>query len=211
MTKDLRARTFTKVLSGTGLILQEGSDPVLDPPCQYVVEQVNGQWGIYNIQTLDLTGYTLQEKTTFIQNVMMQDMSLGPGGNGTYMIRCTVVSTIPINFENLYETNVSGWHMPGSNQSEFNLQHIIMGRGQYFLPESTPNMEGLMLNKEWVWGAGDSTAASKIWLCDAYLISGTSEFSGVIPDNAFVMPVLIGDEAELEYMMRLARSVEPVN
>ena len=68
----------------------------------------------------------------------------------------------------------------------------------------------LQQTSEVMWGAGDSTAGEKIWLVDAILVPHVEGQYFASPEQAFVLPSIIAHEPELEYMMRLARSVEPV-
>lgn len=167
---------------------------------------------VYNIQTIDLTGYSLQDMTLFPQGVLMQDMQVFPQGAGsTFLQRATMVSTTPINegdLTNVDATQGNSWHLPGSLSSTHELTNILQGRLQNYLTLTTYG--GLQQTSESMWGSGDSTAADKMWLCDAILFPDVEGASFAAPDQAFVLPSIIAHEPELEYMMRLARSVEPV-
>ena len=79
---------------------------------------------------------------------------------------------------------------------------------QYFLELTT--YAGLQQVSESSWGSGDSTAGEALWLCDAYLLSAVDGNSVAAPEQSFVIPSIIADESELEYMMRLQRSLDPV-
>jgi hypothetical protein len=205
-------RILSKSFTGTGLQVTEPAGAVeMTNPSEWTVEQKSGEWLVYQIQSIDLSGYTLQQKTTFIQSVILQDIGYGPGfGIGPWIQRGTFVTTTPMNGINIHGESLTGqWEMPGSPGSTFDLRHVIMGRGRLFTANTNIDAK-LALIKEWVWGTGTSTAADRIWLCDAYLMSGTSLLSTSLPSSAFVIPVVVGNEPDLEYMMRLARSVEPV-
>ena len=210
--KDISGRVLTKVIAGCQATT-DGSG---------VTTMVGGEgWNsttlsggaltlVYNIQSWDLSGYRLQDKTLFPQGVLLQDMSAAPieVSSLPQLTRATIVSTTPLNEESLSVFDNAHWRLPGSNGSQFLLDNIIQGRLQAFLTLTT--FAGLQQTKESVWGSADSTAGEKIWMCDAYLYPTAASLSLNTPDMAFVMPAMIAEEPDLEYMMRLSRSLEPV-
>ena len=168
---------------------------------------------VYKINTWDLTGYTLQDRTLFPQTTIFQDMNEYPAGGSQIaaLTRMTIVSTTPLNEENLTSLNsIAMWNTPGSMGSEFNLDHIVRGRLEMY--QADANLANtLHKTEEKNWGTADSTAADKMWIAEVYFFYLTSEVSGFfIPNSAVVMPSLVGKESELEYLMRLSRSIEPV-
>lgn len=213
--KEVKSRVLTKVIDGiAGIIAPE-----------YAVIMGGGEgWHhvhipvgtgfnlIYNIQTIDISGYNLQDMTLFPQGVLMQDMQTFPqGSTTTQLTRATIVSTTPINendLTNVDDTQGNSWHLPGSNSSTHELDNILQGRLQNYFTLST--YSGLQQTSESMWGSGDSTAGGKIWCVDAILVPTVEGVTFAAPDQAFVLPSIIAHEPELEYMMRLARSVEPV-
>jgi hypothetical protein len=211
--EEVKSRVLTKVIGGTVATLPaESPNPVTFTNGEGWASVVIGaQTLIYNIQTIDLSGYTLQDLTLFPQGILMQDMDTVPIANTGWVgavKRATIVSTTPINVTDLSNTNGLTWSLPGSNPSTHNLFNILQGRMNVYLEMTT--FTGLQISGQTTWGAGDSTAAEKIWLCDAYLVPTIANQAFAIPDQAFVIPSLIAHEPELEYMMRLTRSVEPV-
>ena len=169
---------------------------------------------VYNIQSWDLSGYTLQDMTLFPQGVLFQDMGLGPAMiplAPERLERATIVSNWPINEDDLTKLNdATQWNLPGTNGSTFNLDNIISARYQAYFTMTNYASNVLIKQKETTYGSGDSTAGERMWLCDAYLFPLTLNAQVSIPDSAIVMPSIIAKEPELEYMMRLARSLEPV-
>lgn len=164
----------------------------------------------FNIQKIDLSGYQLQDQTLFPQGVLMQDMGPQPRGISSPAVqRCTLVTNTPINVNDLNVVSGFGnWEVPGSLGSTFNLNNVFAGRMQYFLELTT--YAGLQQVSESSWGSGDSTAGEALWLCDAYLLSAVDGNSVAAPEQSFVIPSIIAEESELEYMMRLQRSLDPV-
>jgi len=215
--REVKSRVLSKIISGTIATIPASVEGTVTftggEGWQSVV--IGGQTLIYNIQTIDLSGYTLQDMTLFPQGILMQDMDTVPIANTGWVgvvKRATIVSTTPINEADLSNTNGLTWSLPGSNPSTHNLINILQGRMNVYL-EMTAGagaFNGLQFAGQTTWGSGDSTAAEHLWLCDAYLVPTIASQSFAIPDQAFVIPSIIAHEPELEYMMRLARSVEPV-
>lgn len=215
--RDIKTRVLSKTIGGTIASLPASSpDPVtfngLGEGWESLELPLLGLTLIYNIQTIDLSGYTLQDMTLFPQGILMQDMDNVPVtntiGTSASVRRATIVSTTPINVDDLSNTQGLTWSLPGSNPSTHNLINILQGRMITYI--QTDTYTGLQMSAQTTWGSGDSTAAEHIWLCDAYLVPTIASLAFPIPDQAFVIPSIIAHEPELEYMMRLARSVEPV-
>lgn len=208
--EDVDGRVLQKVISGATVVADSTAVSTL----------VGNGWNsvtgtayhvIYNIQKIDLSGYFLEYKTLFPQGVLLQDMSVGATASlSTTAQRATIVSTTPLNEADLSNFNATtgAWQLPGSNGSTHSLDNIIQGRLQFYLTLTT--LAGLQQVSENNWGAGDSTAADTMWMCDAWILPKVDTQILSIPDQAFVMPVIIAEEPELEYMMRLSRSLEPV-
>jgi hypothetical protein len=212
--EEVKSRVLTKIIAGTVATLPaESPNPVTFTGGQGWNSVVIGaQTLIYNIQTIDLSGYARQDMTLFAQGILMQDMDTVPISNGVgtaaAVKRATIVSTTPINEGDLSNTNGLTWSLPGSIPSTHDLDNILQGRMNVYLEMNT--FTGLQIAGQTTWGSADSTAAEKIWLCDAYLVPTIASLVFPIPDQAFVLPSIIAHEPELEYMMRLARSLEPV-
>jgi hypothetical protein len=169
-------------------------------------------WVIFNIQTIDLSGYTREQKTVFPQGIMMQDMSLPPTlVTSATCERLTIVSTTPLSESDFTILSTSGSNQfmwPGTANSKHDLQHVLSARLQYYVTLTT--LSGLQQVSETTWGAGDSTAANKLWMADVYVIPNTENGTIFLQEHAYVIPALIGKEPDLEYIMRLSRSTVPI-
>jgi hypothetical protein len=210
MVEEVDSRVLQNVLSGCGVLVGDGSITI-SGGTDWRSYEATGYWVVYNIQTFDLAGYSLQHKTLFPQGVLLQDMQSGARASLCATAqRATIVSTTPLSESDLsiFDATTGQWHLPGSNDSTHSLDNIIQGRLQQYLTLTT--LAGLQQVYEGTWGAGDATAADTMWMCDAWIIPKLEGSTIVIPDQAFVMPVLIADEPELEYLMRLSRSLQPV-
>lgn len=168
---------------------------------------------VYKINTWDLSGYSLQDKTLFPQAVMMQDLNGYPNGGANIpaLDRLTLVSTTPISEADLTNiNNVGMWNTPGSPGSTFNLDNILRGRIQGYIQDSSVGST-LYQTFERSWGTGDATAADKVWVAECYFFFMTGAVTSFfIPNSAVVMPSIVAKEPEMEYFMRLSRSLEPV-
>lgn len=208
--EDVQSRVLSATIQG-GAALVNTQGTIAVSGGQWTAVLVGAQWVIYTIETIDLSGYQLQDKTLYPQGVLLQDMQVVPRGLVCANTqRATMVSTTPISESDLTKFNAltGQWELPGSLGSTFNLDNIIHGRLQYFLTLST--YTGLQQVSESTWGTGDSTAGEKLWLVDAYVIPDIDLQSLGMPDQAFVIPSIIDKEPDLEYLMRLSRSLEPV-
>jgi hypothetical protein len=214
-TKEAKSRVLSKQIDGCVAIIGGSQNHTITGAEGWkgiYNSQGTGFHIIYNIQTIDLSGYNLQDLTLFPQGILMQDLQTMPQGitSPNPLTRATIVSTTPIEESDLnqIDSGTNQWHLPGSNHSTHSLQNILQGRIQYYVLNQQSS--GLMQTSESMWGSGDSTAADKLWLCDAFMIPDTENAMGAAPDQAFVIPSIITEEPELEYMMRLSRSLEPV-
>jgi len=205
-----RGRTLTMVIAGANAVTDSEGNTSFNGAEGWQSTTVGALTLIYNIQSWDLSGYTLQDKTLFPQGLMMQDMSPLPIEVSSLpsCTRATIVSTTPLSVGDLSVYDNGHWRLPGSNGNTFLLDNIIQGRVQGFLTLTT--FAGLQMTKETAWGSADATAGEKIWMCDAYLYPTIAFASLNTPDMAFVMPSIVATEPELQYLMRLSRSLEPV-
>lgn len=213
--KEVKSRVLSKTIDGIAGVVQGDNSVIMgggEGWNHIFINEGTGFHVVYNIQTIDLSGYKLQDMTLFPQGVLMQDMGPAPSPASIAMLtRATIVSTTPINEGDLTDIDITqgyAWHLPGSLSSTHNLNNILQGRVQQYLTLTT--FGGLQQVTESMWGTADSTAAEKLWCVDAILFPNVADAYFASPDQAFVLPSIIAQESELEYMMRLARSTEPV-
>lgn len=176
---------------------QEGT--VVIDGTQYYVLMSNGYW--------DLSGYSLQDKTLFATGFMAQYIPNMFGSFNGFVSR--IVSTEPLPLSAFEVTAPSrSWALPGSSGSSFSTQQIFYGDSTLWGTDSTVNSVVPISSSNW--GTGSSTAREKLYCAVAICFPKTAAQQLIFPDTNFVLPAVIGKEGELEYMMRLARSVEPV-
>lgn len=182
---------------------------------QYTAYEDAGYYYKAFLGYFDLSGYTLEQKTTFIQNVMFQNVGnnrLSLMDTGFPIDECRIVSTTPLHIEDFIEINFSSWAVPGSPTSNFSTQQIVKGTMiEYQMDIGAAIGRGSQAS---MWGVGDSTAAEKLYYARAFrfprVASGlpAASYSATFPSVNVVVPVMIGEEPDLEYLMRLKRSIE---
>lgn len=173
---------------------------------------VGGFTMIASRETIDLSGYSLQDKTLFFQAALNQDIGVfgGFSAAGSIIQVLNLVTTTPVSMADLssLQSDGYGWLLPGASQSTFNLDNVVNGRIRQYEQLSTTSF--LSHTMSGTWGTGDSTAADKLYITTALLWPTANDGNIFIPDQAYVLPCLIAEEPELEYFMRLTRSLEPV-
>ena len=184
-------------LDWDGQAWEEGT--VVIDGAQYYVLLQNGYF--------DLSGYTLQDKTLFIQSVVLQECPNLFGTFGAFVSR--IVSTTPLPLDAFEKNSVSRtWALPGHTESTYTMDNIVYGDCSLWTNDTTVS-SSVPLTKS-VWGTGDATAGDKLYVAVAIAFYKASAQQILYPDTTFVLPSLIGEEPELEYLMRLSRSLEPI-
>jgi len=166
-------------------------------------------WKVY-FGYFDLSGYTLEQKTTFIQNVMFQNVGnnrLGGMITDGPISECRIVSTTPLHIEDFVTSSHSSWAVPGTPTSNFSTQQIVQGTMLEYQMDTGAAIGRVSQGSSW--GAGDSTAAEKLYYARAFRFPrGTLTYYATFPSVNVIVPVVIGEEPDLEYLMRLKRSIE---
>lgn len=170
----------------------------------------SGQHFFYKVKSFDLSGYTIDSRTTYIQAALFQDMGQLPlGSPAANLQRATMCSLTPLDTEDLTILDVAGqWQLPGSLESNHTVSQIVRGRMEVYVTLST--YAGLQLIGTKEWGTADSTAADKLWVCDAIVVPNVNNTVFSVPDQNFVIPIVVAEEPDLEYIMRLKRSTQPI-
>lgn len=230
----LEPRLMTEIVPGGKMVI---TDAELNP------SYTNG-WGNYEIQEtqaggaasamydfvsfgyFDLSGYTLRELTTYIQDVSLQRI-------GTYgldqletlvnVTETVIVSTTPLTMEDM-TIDLTLWNAPnpgamkpyppGTMVSAHTLQEIVAGEQRGFTLDVGAALGRIDQNTRW--GAGSSTAGEKLYYARAFrfprvqndgFVPTPANYGFQAPDLAISIPILVGKEDELPYMMRLQRSI----
>lgn len=153
----------------------------------------------------DLSGYTREQDTLFCQAVTIQENPVLFGSGSCFASH--IVSTEPLNLDDFEITSPSrGWALPGNMASSYSLRQIFWGQCSLWATDTTINT--IRPATTGTWGVGASTAREKLYYAVAYAFPPNQNHQIFIPDTSFVLPVVIDHEADLEYIMRLKRSME---
>jgi len=205
-----KARLLRETIAGTRIDMASPEPPVV----------TGGSWQIGGVTIgttphtvffangyFDLSGYTKDQLTTFIQGTTIQETPLLNGQGNFYVAH--VVSTEPLDIEDFSRSGTStSWALPGGLSSSFSLQQIIVGTCAYWATDSTvgtvrPVSQGS-------WGVGSSTADQKLYYAVAYALPTAAPAQVFIPDTSIVLSAMVQKEKDLNYIMRLKRSIESV-
>jgi len=162
----------------------------------------------------DLQGYTLRDLTTFIQTVIFQTVGKYDFSGmqaGVDIVEIRVVSTVPLSISKDFAINALADSVPGSLTSASSLQNIVSCTEIVYSQDAGAGF-GRPIEQN-TWGVGNSTAAEKLYFSRFFKFpktkspSGNATYGFAWPEMAVVCPVVVAKEEDLEYIMRLARSV----
>ena len=213
-TDSSKRRVLRKILPGTfGRVTIPENNPTF-PGDQnnwhYALTDDGAYYVFYQQSYFDLSGYTVEQETTFPAAVVFQEMEVPWVNGGAFIHVVDYVTKTNISEADLTDS-VSGFPVfVGQPGSRFDLEEIFyanltlwrdsLDAGNSPLPAGTTR-----------WGVGQATAAEKIYITRAFYLSigdasVIQQFQA--PPCAVVIPCTIVEEPDLEYIMRLKRSHE---
>lgn len=174
--------------------------------------------------TIDLSGYARDYKTFYPSGGVLQQggYMAEVGGDGCLII--TTVATTPIDAENIvgqisYGTgpgflNHGAYAAAGIGPDQQDWTTIMFSQTEMMVPNLniSPNTYGVLqsLNVQQS-GSMSPSASDTLYVCKIALPFGTSSTSLTLPASRVILPGVMDQEPELEYLMRLSRSVELAN
>jgi hypothetical protein len=188
---------------------------VTDDTTAVLVHQLN--------QYFDLQGYALRDLTTYIQAALFQKIGrydfegMQAGANIEEII---IVSTVPLSITKDFTVNALADSVPGNLTSNTSLQDIVSCTQIVYAQDAGAGF-GRPIQSN-TWGVGDSTAADRLYFSRFFKFpktkhsgagGGNATYGFEWPEVGVVVPIVVAKEQDLEYIMRLARSVrtyEPV-
>ena len=221
MPEDLQSRVLTGIVGPGAMTMTNGVFASIEGWGGSVLIDDTGAGFTKVVQEgyFDLSGYTLDDRTTFVQNVLFQ-------AQGNYQLtgmevdspiwELRVVSTVPLGLDDIWDVTTGGiTSYPGDSLSvKTNSDNIIAAQAIIYAADAAALFA--RPTQSTTWGTGDSTAAQKLYFYRAFRFpkvknaGGNSTYFFRPSGMAFVLPITIGKEPTLEYMMRLSRSLEPV-
>tara|TARA_R110000824_G_scaffold9200_2_gene41258 strand:- start:186 stop:872 length:687 start_codon:yes stop_codon:yes gene_type:complete len=174
--------------------------------------------------TIDLSGYARDYKTFYPAGGVIQQGPYVLETLGGGLVLYTVVSSTPLNPENVQWQlamnggpgflNNTGALGGGLGQDQQNPTTIMFAESQLFVPNVNiqPNTFGvqqpLSRNQS---GSMEPTASDTLYVVSLYYPLEQGMTGVVIPAQRVILPGTMDQEPELEYMMRLSRSIELAN
>lgn len=171
-------------------------------------------------QYFDLQGYSIRDLTTYIQAAIFQKIGaygLGVMQAGVTLKEYLVVSTVPLDYATDFNMAPIPDTVPGSLTSQTSLQDIVQATCIVYSQNAGAEYGGpIEVN---TWGVGDSTASDRLYYSRFFSFSklkgsgANATYGFQFPEVGVVVPIIVAKEEDLEYIMRLARSVrtyEPV-
>ena len=180
-----------------------------------------GSLNIYWEGSIDLSGYARDYKTFYPSGGVIQE---GPQWfvlQGEGALDYTIVSSVPVDVENLV-LQLGGNAGPGfigapgfgttGIQSQ-NWETVTFAQSQLLvlnntLPTPSGILQPLTVKQS---GSLSPTAAQVLYVVKIVIPFGTSLTQLGIPASRVILPGTMDQEPELEYMMRLSRSIELAN
>jgi|VirMetMinimDraft_7_1064189.scaffolds.fasta_scaffold21906_2 hypothetical protein len=170
---------------------------------------------------IDLSGYARDYKTFYPDGGVIQEGPYWTAFDGFGQTVCTVVSSIPIDLEQLALTLVSNStpglivNSTGIGTNAQNWETTLFCETQVNLINSTLPALGIcqpITQKQT--GSLSPTAAQVLYVAKIVIPATVASATGTtlsIPASRIILPGKMDQEAELPYMMRLSRSIELAN
>jgi hypothetical protein len=179
---------------------------------------------VYWTGSIDLSGYARDSKTFYPIGGVIQEGPAWIGTNPVGQLVFTAVSSIPFDIDAVTQQLIS-YSGPGFISSHFtggailnenqNWETLMFAEAQINLLNSTMPAIGfctpISVKQS---GSLAPTAAEKLYVIKMvipYELAGDQGTALIIPASRVILPGTMGQEPELEYMMRLSRSVELAN
>jgi hypothetical protein len=183
-----------------------------------------GSLGIYWEGTIDLSGYARDYKTFYPAGGIVQEgpYSFEVGGSGSIVYY--IISSVPLNPETIFFqlgsalagpgfVNLNAIAAAGFTESQ-NWETTTFAESQILVTNSniTPNPFGIQQRLERNQSGSLAPTASDTLFCMKMVIPlATDQTTIGIPASRIILPGTMDQEPELEYMMRLSRSIELAN
>jgi len=181
-----------------------------------------GSLTIYWEGSIDLSGYARDYKTFYPSGGVIQE---GPEWyvlQGEGAVDYTIVSSVPVDVDNLLlqlgsNAGPGFISLPGiGTQTGFlsqNWETVMFAQSQYLvlntsLPTPSGTLQPLTVKQS---GSLSPTAAQVLYVVKMVIPFGTTLTQLGAPASRVILPGTMDQEPELEYMMRLSRSVELAN
>jgi len=172
--------------------------------------------------SIDLSGYARQSKTFYPHGGFLQEGSSWSSFNGSGQQIITCVTSVPMDSNealialiSLSPPGMLALGSPGLDYANINYEQVMFSETQINLINANLPAVGICqpITKQQQ-GSFSATAADKLFVIKLVVpldVGGNTGTTLGIPASRVVLPGRMGSEPELEYMMRLSRSVQLAN
>tara|TARA_R110002110_G_scaffold8496_2_gene42640 strand:+ start:36 stop:713 length:678 start_codon:yes stop_codon:yes gene_type:complete len=183
-----------------------------------------GYLGVYWEGSIDLSGYARDYKTFYPAGGVVQEgpYSFEVAGSGSIVYY--IVSSVPLDAETIFFQLASGLAGPGfinlgliataGFAGSQNWETTLFAESQMLVTNANilPNPFGIQQRLERNQSGSLSPTAAQVLYCMKMVIPLATDSTSIgIPASRVILPGTMDQEPELEYMMRLSRSVELAN
>jgi hypothetical protein len=216
MIKDVSSRLLRQQIPNANFQIADGDEhPGSLGWDEYTEFENVGRYYKVFLGYFDLSGYTIEQKTAFIQGVTFQNVGnnrLSFMDTGFPIDECRILTTTPMAIEDFIESSFSSWAVPGTPTSNFSTEQVVDGTMIEYQMDVGASIG--RASEASNWGVGSSTAAEKLYFARAFRfprvanVIGPGSYSAAFPAVNVIVPIVVGEEPDLEYIMRLKRSTE---
>jgi hypothetical protein len=160
--------------------------------------------------TIDLSGYVREMKTFYPSAAFTQRGPISTEVAGAGLTTYTIISSIPLDEEQIL-LQLADAGGPGFLNGTTNWDTVLFAESQTWVVNAniTPNPQGvLQLLDSHQSGSLSPTAADTLYCLKLVMPFATNQTQMLIPASRVIIPGKFGTEPDVEYMMRLKRSVE---
>jgi len=182
--------------------------------------QTDGATVLFHESSIDLSGYSMEDLTMYIEDLAMQDpgvysFTAGPSASFSALQVLDVITSVPIkDIAAVSQAQVLGTGI-ATLGSPFDFEQVLLGTYRFFTPNALIPYPGYQqLTRTQRFDSGEPNAADKLY-CYRIITTIADDLG---PESVIAVPAcrqMIGarfhEEAFLHYMMRLKRSYELAN
>jgi hypothetical protein len=206
---DEDTRTLTLELPAT-IAVKNAPDPLWATVTNGWREIVAAPLNLFWTGTIDLSGYVRDMKTFYPSAAFTQRGPISTEVAGAGLTTYTIISSIPLDPEQiLFQLADAGG--PGFLNGTTNWDTVLFAESQTWVVNAniTPNPQGvLQLLDSHQSGSLSPTASDTLYCLKLVMPFATNQTQMLIPASRILIPGKFGTEPDVEYMMRLKRSVE---
>ena len=157
----------------------------------------------------DLSGYNMNELTSFFQAVDVQEV-FTPFGSAA----CRIIDLVTTEYVSdteivaAYQYTTGDGDLPGFPKSSYDMQQVVYGRTRTFTSNSS--FGDITLQGSTMWGTCAAATADKLHITRIVMVLNSASPDQVVhvPACNYVTAIIVAKEDDLPFLMRQKRSYE---